>query len=113
MHVFADDAMRLFGRERDVAGHLRVVMSDALSAEAEGRRIGVAGLRGKLRPVDGASVETRRSAGLQAASAQAELLQRFAEQNGIGLSRAPSRILLFAAVNQAVQKRSGGDDDRA
>src|SRR5882724_1294621 len=69
VHIFADDAMCLFRRERDEAGHLCVVMGDALGAEAKGRGIGVARLHGELRPVDGASVETRRSAGLQAATA--------------------------------------------
>src|SRR5882724_5360271 len=113
MHVFADDAMRLFGRERDVAGHLCVVMGNAPGAKAEGRRVGVARLLGKLRPVDGASVETWRSAGLQTASAQPELLKRFAQQNCVGLSGTPSWILLLAAVNQTVEKRAGRDDDRA
>src|SRR6266850_2126938 len=96
VHVFADDAVRFFRRERDVARHLLVVMSDTLGAEAEGGGIGVTGLLGKLRPVDGASVKARRSAGFQTASAQAELLQCFAEQDGIGLSGTPGRILLLA-----------------
>ena len=65
----------------------------------------------KLRPVDGASVEPRRSARLQAAAAQAKLLQRFAQQNGVGLAAASGGILLLAAVDQPVEKCSGGDDD--
>ena len=79
MHILADDAMRLFGRERDVAGHLRVVMRDALGAKAEWRWIDVARLHLKARPVDGASIEPRRRAGLQPATAQSKILQRFAE----------------------------------
>ena len=101
-----------FGRGvGDVAGDLRVVMRDALGAEAEGRGIDVAGLLCEARPVDGASVEARRSAGLEAAAAQAEILQRLAEQDGGGLAGASGGILLLAAVDEAVEKGSGGDDD--
>ena len=79
MHVLADDAMRLRRGERDVAGHLLVVMRHAPGAEAEGRGIFVAGLHRELRPVDAAAVEPRRRAGLQAAAAQTKRLQRFAQ----------------------------------
>ena len=58
-----------------------------------------------------APVQPRRSAGLEAASAQAELLQRLAQQNRVGLARPSRRILLLAAVDQPVEERSGGDDD--
>src|ERR1035437_9869991 len=83
----------------------------APGAEAEGRGVVVAGLYFKFRPVDTAPVETRRSAGLQAAAAQAERLQRFAQQYRIGLAAAPRGILLLAAVDEPVQKCSGSDDD--
>ena len=69
------------------------------------------GCAGKARPVDGASVETRRRAGLQPATAQAKLLQRLAEQDGIRLAGASRGILLLAAVNQPVEECSGRDDD--
>ncbi len=111
VHVFADDAVRLRRGPGDVAGHLRVVVRDALGAEAERRRIDVARLRREARPVDAASIEARRSAGLEAASAQAELLQGFAQQDRVGLARASCGILLLAAVDQSVEERSGGDDD--
>jgi len=111
MHVLANDAMRFFGGERDVARHLRVVMGDAAGAETKGRGIDIAGLALEARPVDGTAVEAWRRAGFEAASAQAEVLERFAEQNGGGFSRASGRILLFAAMNEAVEKGSGGDDD--
>ncbi len=88
VHVFADDAMRLRRGARDVARHLRVVMRDALRAKAERRGIDVAGLLGEARPVDAASIEARRSAGFEAASAQAEILQRLAQQDGVGLAGA-------------------------
>ncbi len=111
VHVLADDAMRFRRGPRDVAGHLRVVMRDALGAEAEGRGIDIAGLHLESRPVDGAAIEARRRAGLQAASAQAEFLERFAEQNGGRFAGASGGILLFAAVDEAVEEGAGGDDD--
>ena len=86
-------------------------MRDLLGAEAEGRGIVVAGLHCELRPIDGASVETRRSAGLEAAAAQAERFECFAQQDRGGFAAASRGILLLAAVDQAVEKCSGGDDD--
>src|SRR6266852_4052775 len=74
MDVLADDAVSFFRREGNVARDLGVVVSDAFGAETERRGIGIAGLNLEGRPVDGASVETGRRAGLQAATAQAELL---------------------------------------
>ena len=59
---------------RDVAGNLRVVVCDAFRAEAEWRGIDVARLSRKFRPVDGASVEAGWSAGLEATSAEAQIL---------------------------------------
>ena len=53
-----------------------------------GRGVGVAGLGFKLIPVDGATVEAGRSAGLQAALAQAEALEGLAEQDAGGLAAA-------------------------
>src|SRR5271166_2816731 len=86
-------------------------MSYALGAEAEWRGIFVAGLDREARPVDGASIEARRSASLQSASAQAEFLQSFSEQDCIRLARASCGILLLAAVDQSVEECSGGNDD--
>src|SRR5277367_4798628 len=85
-------------------------MRHPLGAETERSRVGVARLLGEARPVDGASVEARRGSGLEPAAAQAQFLQRFSEQNRIWFAGAPSRILLLAAVNQPVEKSSGGDD---
>ena len=44
-------------------------------------------------------------------SAQPKLLERFAEQDGGGFAGASGGILLFAAVDQAVEESAGGDDD--
>src|SRR5215471_2299393 len=87
------------------------MMCDALCAEAEGRRIFIARLRRELRPFDRASVETRRSSGLEAAAAQTKLLQSLAQQHGRRLSRASRWVLLLAAVDQAVEERPRRNDD--
>src|SRR5258708_2082483 len=78
MHVFADDAMRFRGGESDIARHL--LLRDLFCAEAERRGIGIAGLGFESRPVDGAAVETRRRARLQAAAAQTQQLERLAQK---------------------------------
>ena len=111
VNVFANDAMGLRRSPGNVAGNLRVMVGDALGAKAEGRRINVSRLHRKARPVDRTSVETGRGAGLEPTSAQAKLLQRLAQQYRVGLAGTPGRILLLAAMNQTVQKCSGGDDD--
>ena len=69
------------------------------------------GCTSKLRPVDGAAVEARRRAGLEAAAAQTELLQGFAEQDRGWFAGASCGILLLAAVDEAVEECAGGDDD--
>src|SRR5579863_3880466 len=86
-------------------------MGHALGAEAEWRGVGIARLGRTSRPVDSASIETRRSAGLEAAAAQSQLLQRFAKKHCIRLTGTPRGILLLAAMNEAVEKSPGGDDD--
>src|SRR5215469_10524960 len=97
--------------EGDVARHLLVVMCDLLCAEAEGSRIIIAGLHGELRPVNRPPVQPRRCASLQAATAQAELLKCFPQQDRGRLAAASRWILLLAAMDEAVQKRSRGDDN--
>ena len=82
-------------------------------AEAEGRGIGVAGLLCEARPVDGAAIEAGRRAGLEAAAAQAETLEAFAEKDAGRLAAAAGGIVLLAAVDEAIEKCAGGDDDGA
>src|SRR5208282_6517066 len=72
---------------------------------------GVAGLNLKFGPVDGAAVEARGRAGLQTASAQAEFLQRFTEQNGSRFAGTAGGVLLLAAVDESVEECPGSDDD--
>ena len=77
MDVVADDAMRLLGGKCNVARHL--LLMNFLRAEAERSGIFVAGLFSEARPVDRATVETGRCAGLQTASTQSKQLQRLAQ----------------------------------
>src|SRR5262252_1175473 len=111
MHVFADDAVRLGCGPRDVARHLRVVMCDALGAKTEGRWIVVPRLGRETGPIDRASIEPRRCAGLEPTAAQAEILQRLAEQNSIRFARTSCRVLLLSTMDQAVEECPGCDDD--
>ena len=69
VHVFADEAQRFRRGEGDVARDLR--LRNFSGAKAEGSGVGVAGLLLKHLPFDGAAVEARRRAGLEAAGAQA------------------------------------------
>jgi hypothetical protein len=87
-------------------------MQNTPRAKTERSRIQIAGLSLKARPVNGAPVETRRRPGLEPASAQPKLLERFAQQNRCRFSRSSRRILLLAAVNQPVEKSPGSNDDR-
>src|SRR5439155_4811902 len=109
MHVLANDAVCFFGGEGDVAGYL--LLRDLFGAKAEGRGVGVAGLGLEARPINGASIEARRSAGLEAAATQAEQLERFSQQLRRRLAGASSRIRLLAAMDETVEKSSSGDDD--
>lgn len=86
-------------------------MRDAIRAEAERGGVVVAGLQGEFGPVDCAPIEARWGSGFQSASAEAQFLQGFAQQDGVGFAGASGGILLFAAVDQAVEECSGGDDD--
>src|SRR5271165_6203661 len=88
------------------------MMGYSLGSEAEGSGIVIARLHGKFRPVDAAAVETRRGACLQAASPQAQRLQRFAQQHRRRLTAAPGWILLLATMDKPIEKCPGGDDHR-
>src|SRR5437588_4937587 len=111
MNIFADDAMGLRRGPREVAGHLRVMMRDAPGAKAERRRIVIPRLYRESRPVNCAAIQPRWGASLQPASSEAQLFQGFTQQDGVRFAGASSGILLLAAVDQAVQESSGGDDD--
>ena len=97
MHVFADQPQGLGRGEGDVAADLR--LHDLLGAEAERRRLSVAGLLFERIPFDGSAVEARRRAGLESAGSESQPAQRFAQKDRSRFAAAASRIALFAAVN--------------
>src|SRR4029079_10331564 len=111
MNIFADDAMRFRQSPRDVTGHLRIMVGHSPGTKAEGSGIGIAGLHLKLGPVDSPAVESRRRPGLEPATSQTELLQRLAQQHSGRFSGAARRIWLLAAVDQAIEERSGRNND--
>ena len=86
-------------------------MRDPPGTKAERGGIVVTGLHLKLRPVDGAAIEARRRARLEPATPQSKLLEGISQKHGGGFAGASRGILLFAAMDQAVQKRAGRDDD--
>ena len=69
------------------------------------------GCSSNLLPVDGPAVEARWRAGLEAALAQAKLLQVLAEQDAGGLTGAAGGVLLLAAMNETVEEGAGRHDD--
>src|SRR5258707_3402449 len=109
MNILANNAMRFWSGERDVARHLS--LRDLFGAEAEGRGIGVSGLYFELAPVDGSAVQPWRCSGLEPAAAQSEQLERFTQKLRRWLATASGRIRLFAAVNESVEKSSSRDYD--
>src|SRR5579862_7841052 len=111
MHIFANDAVRLRRGPRDIAGNLRIMMRHSLGPEAERGWVCIARLHREPRPIDAAPVQARRSSGFQPAAAQAQFLQRLPEQDRVWFPGTSGGVLLFAAMNQSVEKGSGGDDD--
>src|SRR5947209_20616646 len=98
MHVGGDDLMRLGRGVSDKAWHLTT--RDRVGAEAEWCRLDIARLHGETVPFDGASVQTRRRAGLEPRTTHAEALKRFAQQHGCRVTRSPARNdLLLTAMD--------------
>ena len=107
VNVLANHAVRFVVGQGNPADGL--FLRNGVRAEAEGRGHGIAGLHFELRKVNGAAVEARRRSGLQAAHFKAHAAQRFAQHHGRWFTRASGGILLLAAVDEAVEKGSGGD----
>src|SRR6266568_4842256 len=108
MDVFADDAQCIGCGEGDMTAYLG--LHNFLCAEAERRRIGVAGLLFKSVPANGAAVETGWRASLETAGTKAEGAKRIAKQDGGRFATASRRIALFAAVYEAIKKCACRDD---
>ena len=79
-------------------------------AKTKRSRIGVPRLLRKSGPVDRPPIEPRRRPRLQAASSQAQPLQRLAQQHRCRLAASSRRIMLLPTVNQPIQKCSSSDD---
>src|SRR5690606_12708771 len=65
----------------------------------------------EAREVDGAPVEPRRGAGLEAAEGETEGAQVLGEGEGGRLADAPARGGALAGVKDAAEEGAGGDDD--
>src|SRR5664280_367129 len=122
MHVLADEAQRLRRGGGDVATHLpqrrnpRAVPCSLIPvprSKTERRRVFIPRLLDELRPVDGAAIQARRGSRLEAALAQTQPLQGLAQQDAGRFATAPRRVLLLAAVDDAIEKCPGGDDHRS
>jgi hypothetical protein len=94
-----------------VALDLRPV--DLLGEERERRRLGIAGLRLELAPVDGAAIEARRRSSLETGPVEAERAQLIAQQLRGRFPISAARVLHLTDMGQAVQKSSGGDNHGA
>ena len=119
MQIRPDDGMRFFRRPGDVADGLRGADGHRQKRK-RGRRI-VAPLNLQARPIDGSSIKPGRGSGLQPAHRKAEPIQRVRQTNGRRLhpvarelgapgEGASRRDLTLAAMDQALQKRPGGQN---
>ena len=107
MHVVANDRVR--GLAVRVMPHSICGVFDPLGQRRE--RLGrlVARLHLQRRPVDRAAVEPRRRAGLQPAERKADIFQRARQSERRRFADAAGGNLFFADMDQAAQKRSGGE----
>ena len=106
------------GGAGDAAGDLR--RGDCPGQKGKGRGRIVARLHLQRRPVDGASIQPRRRAGLQPAHLQTKTIKRFGKTDGrriglVGIGRmrrhAAGGKFHFADMDQAAQKCAGGQHD--
>src|SRR6266849_6022446 len=74
---------------------------------------GITILRLKARPIDGAGVEARRSAGFETSPMQTKASELIAQELRRGFAVSATTVALLPDMRQAVQERPGGDDDSA
>src|SRR5215469_9223892 len=98
------------GSPTEMTRYLRAV--DRRRKEREGDRLRIPRLDVKLRPLDCAAVQTRRSSGLQPGPPQTETSNLISKDLGRRFAIAPARKALLAHMSQAVQERAGGYDHR-
>ena len=115
--IRAHDVAHAIGRVQQMTIDLRAI--DAVGQERERNRRDVAAFANKRAAlnlsveIDAVAIESRRRAGLQPAPLEAERLQRLGELVRRRFAGATGRTLLRADVNEPVQERAGGDDERA
>ena len=97
-----------WGGGGDAAGDLRV--GDGLRHRAEGLGVGVAVIGGEAVPVDGAAIEARGGAGLEAAEGEGEAVERLGQANGGGVAHAAGGFAVVADVDDAAEEGAGGED---
>ena len=111
MQVVSDDLVRRLDGARDAALNLRVRQSGR--ERRERHRLVVARLHLHRAPIDGPAIQTRRRACLQTTEADSEPRQRGRETPGRFLADPAAGAPHIADMDQAVQKRAGGDHHRA
>ena len=111
MQVGADDGVGVRRRRGDVAGDLR--RRDPLGQKRERHGWVVAGLHRERRPIDGASVEAGRGAGLEPAKRQPKRIEGPGKAQGRGLVHAAGRDLSLADMDESAQEGTGGQHNGA
>ncbi|OPZ80125.1 MAG: hypothetical protein BWY77_01226 [bacterium ADurb.Bin431] len=106
----AEDVVGAGAGAGEVAGKL--VHFEVLMAEAERDDLGVPGLLLHALQIDGAAVEARGGAGLEPAAVEAVVGELFGDAAGGRFSAAPSRKVVEADMNEAVEKGAGTEDNR-
>ena len=107
----ADDVVGRFGGAGEVAAHLREDRLVVVVGEAA--ELLVAGLRLQRGPVDGASIEARCGAGLEAAHIELQRAELVGEAVGGLVAGAAALEVLEAHVAEAAEEGARGEDDGA
>ncbi len=110
IEIGADHIVRACIRMRDPAWHLPRMPVGRPEKGEHRNRVEIPGLLLEARIVDRPSVDARRRPRLQPALRKSQILQPRREGNRRRISSAPRREVLQANVNQAVEKRAGGQD---
>ncbi len=106
----ANDLVRALRRVRDVAADLARVLGSP-PEEREHRRRRIAGLLGEIRVIDGAAVDARRRAGLQAPDRETQVAQPACEADRRWVAGAAARVVDLTDVDLAVEERADRQHD--
>ena len=111
MEVGADEVVDAGVGVGDVAGQLGLV--DPVGQEGEGDGVGVAGLGFEAGEVDGAAIEARGGAGLEAEEFEAERAKAAGEAAGGDVAAAAALGFGLAGVHDGLEEGAGGEHDGA